>query len=480
MSSTTPRPSRKRTSSSSHTPSPAVKTAPTLADLRSELILSRKKRARQVNQSEEEGWELIEGKVHSFFLPSIPIGQEYLRLDILPRTTKGQIFLRLFSPTVASSILERLQVTTPTFFLRGNGRQFLYPLSTIYQYLAIYLRILANITPLPSSSTNKRPLRAAFQLAQAHFSSNFSQPPPGIDQLTKLQGHFHISFPEEELLNSALQTPVVSLGEWVAGDEKLFHFTGQSAFLRLCPKKPDRIGFWNYELCGRLSNGKPYLLFLRTHNSEASINKSIPTSDVLRQWGEILNGANSLHTTLVADSYYLDTTARSILKDMGVHYLCAIKENRFSNVTSLLSSHVTKPGEWAAAWNTDQQEMAVHAWDSNSNIGKRWVISSAYKRVVKTRKTYYKLAYDDYKLMFALCDKFNQALHDHTLSHRSGGSSVTGEEGRLHTFYMGCIIQNVLNAFQDKQGISAADFNFSVQVAELADEVYQLASTINV
>jgi hypothetical protein len=53
----------------------------------------------------------------------------------------------------------------------------------------------------------------------------------------------------------------------VSGDEKLFHFTGLSGNVRLVISKPDRIGFWIYELCGRFANGWPFLLDVFMHNS---------------------------------------------------------------------------------------------------------------------------------------------------------------------------------------------------------------------
>ena len=53
---------------------------------------------------------------------------------------------------------------------------------------------------------------------------------------------------------------VNKLGQWVAGDEKLKHFTGNSGNIRQILSKPDRIGLLFYELVGYLSNGLPYLL----------------------------------------------------------------------------------------------------------------------------------------------------------------------------------------------------------------------------
>jgi len=59
----------------------------------------------------------------------------------------------------------------------------------------------------------------------------------------------------EDEISANFQSILERLGYAVAGDEKLFHFTGVDGDLRLVITKPDRIGFWFYELCADLSNG---------------------------------------------------------------------------------------------------------------------------------------------------------------------------------------------------------------------------------
>ena len=51
----------------------------------------------------------------------------------------------------------------------------------------------------------------------------------------------------------------------MSGDEKLFHFTGNSCHIMLVPLKPSRIGLWMYELVTQLGNGLPILIHMRIH-----------------------------------------------------------------------------------------------------------------------------------------------------------------------------------------------------------------------
>ena len=90
----------------------------------------------------------------------------------------------------------------------------------------------------------------------------------------------------EDILNENFQKLAESLGQCVAGDEKLFHFTGESKDLRLCISKPDRIGLWFYQLCALLRSGKPYLLMLQMHtNRDGGI---VKVSDIVGKWADII------------------------------------------------------------------------------------------------------------------------------------------------------------------------------------------------
>lgn len=96
----------------------------------------------------------------------------------------------------------------------------------------------------------------------------------------------------------------------MAVDEKLFHFTGESANDRLVITKPDRIGLWFYEFCGHLDNDLPYMLYLKMHNS---IEGPVTVNSIVQDWCNIIttiNGPTHSHTYLAFDSYYMDSAVR--------------------------------------------------------------------------------------------------------------------------------------------------------------------------
>eukprot|EP00981_Chlorochromonas_danica_P008629 scaffold2247_cov346-Ochromonas_danica.AAC.2 len=53
-------------------------------------------------------------------------------------------------------------------------------------------------------------------------------------------------------LATSKRSIVRQVGEFVAGDEKLFEYKGESGDVRKVPNKPARIGLWFYELTGLL------------------------------------------------------------------------------------------------------------------------------------------------------------------------------------------------------------------------------------
>ena len=77
-------------------------------------------------------------------------------------------------------------------------------------------------------------------------------------------------------------------GEFVAGDEKLLHFTGNSGDIRMVRSKPDRVGLWCYELCALLPNGLPIIVYFRLQKSDPRDAETIKTKDILKDWAGVI------------------------------------------------------------------------------------------------------------------------------------------------------------------------------------------------
>ena len=127
----------------------------------------------------------------------------------------------------------------------------------VWTYIAIQVRIVAKQHRSTENNPIQKILRVNLQEAKTHFEVTGTV--PGINIIEHLSSI--ILFDEmEDILNENFQKLAESLGQCVAGDEKLFHFTGESKDVRLCISKPDRIGLWFYQLCALLRSGKPLSL----------------------------------------------------------------------------------------------------------------------------------------------------------------------------------------------------------------------------
>jgi hypothetical protein len=456
-----------------------METAITLEESIQDVINMRNKRKRVIARNEENGWIIVEDENSSFKCSEMDRTDSFGLLCFSPRCKKVDIFIYLLPMDLWQSIIKRTKEEDPKAFLLPNHKNFIPSMDKIYHYLAIRVRIQGFQKQPLENQPNPDAQRKAFQSAQQYFQQKYPKnPPPGLNIVEKLHSHLHITPKEEPQLSRILSSSVVQIGRWAAGDEKLFHFTGNSGWIRLVPNKPDHIGLWNYELTIRLSNGMPYLIYVRSHSSNSSVGEKIFTSEIVQQWGTIVKNKGSETTILVCDSYYLDTLGRETLNEMDVQFICGVQANRFGTVSSLVKPLVQKPGEFQIAWNDDSEEIFVCHWTPAQSPGgslKKYVMSNAFKKYAKKPSKYYIPAFDEYGIMFKTCDQFNRNLHDATWPHRSGGGTSKGDLGALHDFLFSSILQNTMNAWLD---IHSKSMDFKSFCTELADEIYEYANTI--
>jgi hypothetical protein len=122
-------------------------------------------------------------------------------------------------------------------------------------------------------------------------------------------------------------------GAAVAGDEKLLHFTGDSAYIRQVKSKPDRIGLWFFELTCMLEGKIPFLLDMFLSKANTETHESVAVSAVTERWGEIVVNYHKLYKPLlIFDSYYTDNRGRERLRELKVNYIGAVQSNRFERL----------------------------------------------------------------------------------------------------------------------------------------------------
>lgn len=149
--------------------------------------------------------------------------------------------------------------------------------------LAIQIRIIGKFRKPTENTTNKdsRPMRIAIDEARAHFRTLGAEV-ANTSIMQRLLSKMLLTEDYAVLLSKKFRDFVLSLGDYAAGDEKLWRFT-DSGNVRLVLSKPDRVGFWFYELCFPLRTGKSYLSYTRLHNSTTT-GQAIPTREIIQDW----------------------------------------------------------------------------------------------------------------------------------------------------------------------------------------------------
>lgn len=128
------------------------------------------------------------------------------------------------------------------------------------QVLAMTIRIFgAQNRPSPGDRSVAKKLRENIKEARDYFVKEFpgAHGPPCLSTIEAAFARFHFSQEIYTEIFRNAQSMFVHVGEKAAGDEKLAKFTGNSRDIMAVPSKPDKVGFWNYELCIPLSCGLP-------------------------------------------------------------------------------------------------------------------------------------------------------------------------------------------------------------------------------
>ncbi len=213
---------------------------------------------------------------------------------------------------------------------------------SVYITLAIAIRIIGKQNKPLENNKMKRPLRTACKEAIDNFKtlypSDFSV---GLNQVEKLIGLPLLTHRLCPQISHKFQLLVHNVGESCCGDEKLFHFTGNSSDIRQVLTKPDRIGLWFYQLCAPLNCGKSFLLHVRLHQSHELEGISVPVADVVENWANVVKQVGNPKTLLTMDSYYLTEAGRTFLRQMDIKFIAAITKERFSHFYKVLKPQWT-------------------------------------------------------------------------------------------------------------------------------------------
>lgn len=285
------------------------------------------------------------------------------------------MFLRMFPTALLQSIWANNDWTydggTRTIF---SGE---FNLGKILQFLAIRVRVQGQQPRPAANEAHPHAQTNALMTCADELAQLFPDKPrhPGSGIMTRLISRFLFSREYFDDISRKFQSVVSALGEFVSGDEKLDHFTGNSGHIRKVPNKPARIGLWHYQLVGLLDTDKPYLLDASTSCPNTSVGESDYMAEVVGRWAGIVKRLNRYspraQTTITFDAYYTDNNTRTVLLQNEMKFSGAVKTGRFKALVNKVKHLVTKPGDFGSLYNPSTNELFTLCWDENPNLGQK-------------------------------------------------------------------------------------------------------------
>lgn len=432
------------------------------------------------------GWRQMEKNQEWFGYPRKQASLQYTMLDCRALTTTA---LSLFNKFIPQELVEEMLANVDDNALHMKRRQpegnvnMIPSLDKAYAALAVQVRLLGLQQRSLENVRDPHHYQRHIQEALNHFTGLGYGHAPARDSTEKLLAHMLVTAQHTGALSKNFQQVVLHLGQSVAGDEKLFHFTGESPNVRLVISKPGRVGLWFYELTGALSNGLPYLLDVFMHTNVAG---PIKVASVVDRWVTVMKtcGSDAVDTQrdrciLACDSYYLDATSRSQLLASGVTFTASVRGDRFKREVHAVHRPGTTDqlGDYSGIYHPGTAETFVFHYDPETGVGRKYNYARGFQRitdraVIQAHRGHIPV-YFYYKVLYGMCDQFNRALHDRCWPYKRGGHGRKGELGAQNDFLMGCVLQNVINAFCAIQGLNRADVEFKEFCVNLADELFK-------
>ena len=327
-------------------------------------------------------WYPINMKTNHYQFDALPRNLSFATIAFR-RTSILNVFLRFMTP----SLVQRIIDATPTerWVLNAKSRHYIpHTLSDMYKYMSIYILIQGNQGYRAADSTARKGQNDGVKMACNHFN-NFDQKPPGVSVVDAAMSRIIITSDLEEELSMNFKKVIQNIGQTACADKKLYHYTGQSGFIKQVLNKPARIGHWFYQLTVSFSSGRIFLMYMKIHNSIAGVS-TIPVSTVVNDWINVVhrNGIIGVdfnpNTVLVFDSYCTSADSIKLLRDAvpKIFWIGGVNRQRFKTMADVLEEKVSKPGHWVGMYNPEHEECFVYYWTMSNNGDKKFVSGNCY------------------------------------------------------------------------------------------------------
>jgi hypothetical protein len=449
-------------------------------------------------------WEDVNSNKTVFLLDVIPPEKAWTVLKLRKGATLHQIYRSFYTDAIINRLGAGLNRADFVMGVRhtelksndGSKRQRTVTnrfMNVTKQYIlqskAVAIYLTANQDTAKQSTQNQYFMKTKIQEARQFFDNLTGITPTGRENIEKIISTILFTKEFTDEISQNFQNLVLYLGQYIAGDEKLFFFSGNSGYVRLCISKPDRVGLWFYELCGRLQVGEkelPYLLDFLMHDS---LRERVTTTAVVKRWHAVVMtigkemvpaGENpNPHTYLAMDSYYECDESRAYLLEVKQKFTASCSPDRVKlEKYRVHKDHPTNtPGDTRSIWNSETQELFTYHWDTQKGVGEKYNLSYGFKpsQLRRDVQRYKQIipGYGWYQQFFEACDDFNAGLHDRTWPHKRGGRGVSGDLGRHNDFIDAAMLQNTYNAYLAINDILPSELTFQNAMIELASDLYR-------
>jgi hypothetical protein len=213
----------------------------------------------------QAGWRHVNKKEECFVLDALPPVDAFLVFKRLHTPKFIDLFQRFVNDDLLTKVANRWTVND--LFLgdktaAGSPKRLIPTKKLMWQTLAIQIRLIGLQKKSTENDPIKNPLKTFIQECIQYFHEKDQENGTKKISFKSIEKMMTILTFDgfEDMISKSFQDIVLRLGQSIAGDEKLFHFTGNSGDIRLVVSKPDRIGLWFYEVVAQLANGCYYML----------------------------------------------------------------------------------------------------------------------------------------------------------------------------------------------------------------------------
>lgn len=444
-------------------------------------VANAKKRRNKLEQQVQEylglGWRFLDDNVEHLVLKSaVQKSPPPSSLAWSHSPSKSDIFMRIWSPELVRHMLWRIATQHKERLVRHHGSQRKSQMTVSMQLCFDFFAIR---TYIQGKQLKKGTVRSTIAHARNALQELTGKTITGYRKLETFNGLVDMEPGSTEVLvlDKNFRSCIGTTGQVFAADEKLFRFTGRHLFVRMVKTKPSRIGIWFYQGVVILRNTLPFLMTTRAHFLSEDGPSKIVLADVIDDWTSIASKDNNGCIT-VMDSYYLSREACHRLRESNKLVLAACNKNRFAAFDRMLSKEAKAPGSTKFAHNPNTGESFTYHNSIHKEIGKKLVYSNAFEVKSGKRPNDHRPLYDEYKVSFDGCDRFNFALTGKTWPFRAGGGGVQGFNSATFDYLFSSSLVNAHHAYLASMRGPTAHISFEYFCTELAKELTEIAQQL--